>query len=120
MKVNGEAVYATKASPLKPLSWGRCTRKEEKGKTILYLSVFEWPKDGKLVVPGLTNKVTAKFLSGGKTLKTKVDDGGLMISLPEKAPDPIATVIKLNVKGNIESVVVSGEKKTAMEAGELH
>jgi len=36
MKVNGEAIYGTKASPLKPLAWGRCTKKDN----TLYLSVF--------------------------------------------------------------------------------
>ena len=27
MKVNGEAIYGTQASPFKNLAWGRCTRK---------------------------------------------------------------------------------------------
>lgn len=118
MKVNGESIYATKASPLAPLPWGRCTRKEQNGNTTLYLSVFEWPKDGKLVVPGLKNKVTsAKLLADGKTLKTKTDDSGLTITVPEKSSDPIATVIKLELKGTTESIMAG--KKETMKAGEL-
>ena len=27
MKVNGEAIYGTKASPFEKLAWGRCTQK---------------------------------------------------------------------------------------------
>jgi alpha-L-fucosidase len=49
MKINGEAIYATKASPLQPLSWGRCTLKPDGKNTILYFSVFNWPTDGKTV-----------------------------------------------------------------------
>ena len=53
MKVNSEAIYATKASPALPkLAWGRCTQKADGDNTILYLEVFNWPKDGKLVVAG--------------------------------------------------------------------
>src|SRR6187549_1503727 len=43
MKVNSEAIYATKASPLEPLSWGRCTKKTTRNGTTLYLTVFDWP-----------------------------------------------------------------------------
>ncbi|MBT1697604.1 alpha-L-fucosidase [Fulvivirgaceae bacterium PWU4] len=120
MKVNGEAIYGSKSSPLQPLSWGRCTRKEKNGNTTLYLSVFEWPADGKLVVPGLKNKVlSARLLAGGKSLKTNVDDQGVIIEAGNKSVDPIATVIKLEVKGPVASAAFSGEKK-AMEAGEVH
>ena len=52
MKVNGESIYATAASPFEKLAWGRCTQKKlPDGNTRLYLHVFDWPKDGKLVVP---------------------------------------------------------------------
>ncbi len=58
MNVNGEAIYGTSASPFKRLPWGRCTQKPGK----LYLHVFDWPKDGELLVPGLKNKVTQAYL----------------------------------------------------------
>lgn len=118
MKVNGEAIYATKGSPLQPLPWGRCTRKEEKGNTILYLSVFEWPKDGKLTISGLTNEVTsARLLATGKKLKTAKGADGIVVTVPEKAVDAIATVIKVELKGTVENSSQAGKK--AMKAGEL-
>ncbi|WP_207512444.1 alpha-L-fucosidase [Longitalea luteola] len=102
MKVNGESIYGTKASPLAPLSWGRCTKKEQNGNTILYLSVFNWPADKKLVVPGVTQPVTsATLLANGKKLATASSKNGLTITLPEQAPDKMASVIKLQVKGKI-------------------
>jgi len=100
MKANGESIYGTKASPLGMMPWGRCTRKEHKDGTTLYLSVFEWPANGRLLVPNLKNEVlSAKLLSTGTLLTTQAGDDGLQINLPEKAPDTIATVIKLEVKG---------------------
>jgi alpha-L-fucosidase len=110
MNVNGEAIYATKGNPLAPLPWGRCTRKEENGNTTLYLSVFEWPKDGKLSISGLTNEVTtANLLATGKKLKITKKANGFVITIPETAVDPIATVIKVEVKGRVDNT--SGGKK---------
>lgn len=120
MKINGEAVYATKGSPLKPLPWGRCTSKTENGNTILYLSVFEWPKDQRLVIPDLKNEVSrAVLLATGKKLKIKKAEAGWVIDIPEKELHPAATVIKLEVKGIIANAF-SAEGKKDMEAGEVH
>lgn len=102
MKVNGEAIYATQASPLDSLSWGRCTMKTGNGHTTLYLSVFDWPKDGSLLVPGVKNVVvSANLLDGGSRLKTRQTRQGITVQLPEKAPDQIASVIKLELKGAV-------------------
>jgi alpha-L-fucosidase len=117
MKVNGEAIYATKAGPLE-LPWGRSTKKESKAGTTLYLSVFNWPADGKLMVPGLKNQVlSAKLLAGGTKLKTKAAEDGVVIDVPAKAPDTLATVIKVEVKGTVEDKLAGA--KQAMKTGEL-
>ncbi|MDZ7358430.1 MAG: alpha-L-fucosidase, partial [candidate division KSB1 bacterium] len=62
MKVNGSAIYATHASPFKYLAWGRCTQQPMEGGTRLYLHVFDWPKDGKLEVPGIYNSAKNAYL----------------------------------------------------------
>jgi alpha-L-fucosidase len=99
MKANGESIYGTKASPLPALAWGRCTKKMEGDHTILYLSVFDWPADGKLTVPGITGKVRkTTLLAGGKKLDTETTADGLVIHVPATAPDAIATVIKVEIK----------------------
>ena len=113
MKVNSEAIYATRASPLQPLSWGRCTLKPEGKNTILYLSVFNWPADGKLIIPGLENEiVNAKILADGTKLITRISNGETLIDVPAKAQDSIATVIKLVVKGGVDT-------QTAKPGGEI-
>lgn len=102
MKVNSEAIYATQSSPLQPLSWGRCTLKPNVKNTTLYFSVFNWPSGGKLVIPGLKNEVlSAKMLAGNTALKAALSSEGLIINVPDKARDSIATVIKVEVKGEI-------------------
>jgi len=115
MHVNGQAIYATSASPFKRLPWGRCTQKATADGTTLYLHVFNWPKDGKLVVPGLKNKVqSAALLADPKTeLKFEAtQEQNVVISVPETAPDKICSVVvcKIDGKPEIESTAISADK----------
>jgi len=103
MKVNGEAIYGSKASPWGLFDWGRCTSKLTKNGTSLYFAVFNWPKDGKLTIPGFKNKVaSAKLMANGAAVKTSLSGDVLTITLPATAPDPIASVVKVDVKGVVE------------------
>ena len=112
MKVNGEAVYATKASPWGLFPWGRCTKKETAKGTTLYFSVFEWPSVGKIVIPGFRNSViSAKLLANGAKVKTSAGkDGSLSVALPDEAPDPITTVIRIDVRGKVQDKGLEGKK----------
>ena len=100
MKKNGESIYGTQASPFEKTPWGRCTRKKlAGGKTRLYLHVFNWPGDGKLVVPSLAKQpVVASLLASGQQLQAAMQDQNIVISLPDQAPDAIATVVVLDVQ----------------------
>jgi alpha-L-fucosidase len=117
MKVNGESIYATTASPFSRLAWGRCTKKRNDTGATLYLHVFDWPKDGKLVVPGLHNEIRAAWLlATDKTLKTTAGEGNLTIDVPAEPLDPIDTVVVLEVRGelNIEKVLPGQEANGTM------
>lgn len=98
MKKNRAAIYDTTANPVGNVSWGRITAKPGR----LYLHVFNWPADGKLVVPATVSdgKATARFLAESKRARLAVTSGaaGLEIALPVAAPDKIATVIELRGK----------------------
>jgi len=100
MKVNGESIYGTTASPFGKLAWGKCTVKSNK----LYFHVFDWPTDGKLEVPAIKNKITkAYLLANKKRLKfAKSDDGKIVIDVPEDAIDEAATVIVVEFKGELD------------------
>ena len=103
MRKNGAAIYATQASPFAVLAWGRCTQQRlADGATRLYLHVFDWPKDGQLVVPHLANRpLRAQLLNGGTSIPATADAGGVTLTLPAVAPDPIATVVVLDVAGPV-------------------
>jgi len=89
---NGEAIYGTTASLFRRLAWGRSTTKGN----AVYLHVFDWPADGRLIVPGLKTPVArASLLASGRALATGTEGGNFVISLPMAAPDPVATVVKL-------------------------
>ena len=104
MKTNGEAIYATQASPFKALSWGRCTQKPVEGGVRLYLHVFDWPADGALVVPGILNEPRRAYLLSdpGKSLEVTRTEDALTVRLPAGAPDPIDSVVVLDVAGKLD------------------
>jgi alpha-L-fucosidase len=97
MKVNGEAIYGTTASPFARLPFfGRATAK---GNTV-YLHVFQWPKDRVLRVPGIANVAQARLLARpAGSLPVRRDGSDVLLSLPEEAPDAIASVIALSLDG---------------------
>lgn len=101
MKVNGESIYATSASPFRRLPWGRCTTKTASDGTTLYLHVFDWPKDGILIVPGLKNSIANAVLLADPQmkLKTEMTEDGVLVSVPTAAPDPICSVIACRIEG---------------------
>ncbi len=105
MKFNDEAIYSTKASPFKSLSWGRCTQKPIDGGVRLFLHVFEWPSDGKLVVPGILNQAKQAYMLADPKHTSLIvgrNEDALVISVPTKAPDAINNVVVLDVVGKID------------------
>ena len=98
MKVNQASIYGTTASPFAALDWGRCTKKVTGDETTLYLHVFNWPQDGKLIVPGLRSPISsATLLATGAALETKSNADSQTITLPAKAPSPISSTIVVKV-----------------------
>jgi alpha-L-fucosidase len=98
MKKNGEAIHGTRASPFDKLPWGRCTQKPiAGGGTRLYLHVFDWPADGKLVLPSAAKPRNAKLLATGAKLAVSRIGDAVTVVLPARAPDPIASVVVLDV-----------------------
>ena len=92
MAVNSESIYGTMASPIGRPDWGRCTAKGQK----LYLHVFDWPTDGTLAVPLARADVKEVYLLADKKKTIMPVVGGaeeITISLPDKAPDEIDSVI---------------------------
>ena len=94
LDVNGDAIYGTTGSPFTYLSWGAATRKGDR----LYLHVFDWPADGKLRVPLRSGVKGAALLVDPQTvLKVQAEADRVVIELPEKAPNDIASVVMLDL-----------------------
>lgn len=93
MKVNGEAIYATTASPFPTqLAFGRATSKPDK----VYLHVFDWPMDGTLKVPAIRKPIKKAYLLANRSaLDYTQGSEGVTIAVPAKPLDEIATVIVL-------------------------
>ena len=130
MKVNGEAIYGAsptifgaedgsfsatekdeKGKPRFVAAWDwRCTAKPGKhflhffkrpGK--LYIEIFNWPA-GQITLPAVGGKITkARLLADARhqALKFQQTAQGVTIQLPNNAPDAIASVLCLTVKGEL-------------------
>ena len=98
MSVNGEAIYETTASPMGAPEWGRITTKQTETGHDLYLHIFDWPSDGRLVVPGLGNDgVKATLLATGKPAKVQRQVSDLVVTVPSEPLSDYASVIKLHL-----------------------
>ncbi len=99
LKVNGEAIYGSHRTPFNvALPYGYATEKPGK----VFLEVTQWPKDGVITVP-MKNKITKAYILANPkhTLAVTNDAGNLEIHLPKKAPDPIASVVVLQINGPV-------------------
>ncbi len=100
MKVNGEAIYGTEASPFKSVPWGRVTQKPTRGGTDLFLHVFDWPSDGRVTLSGLGNEVVgAQILGNAKKVVDKKVSGGIEIDCGKIEWDGNPVVLRLTIKG---------------------
>lgn len=104
MKLNGEAIYATDAGPFpRRLPWGRVTQKRRAdGGVSLYLHVWEWPADGKILLPTLREKPNSgRLLARPGELSFQSTSEGLLIRLTGAAPDPDVSLARLDFPGAI-------------------
>ncbi len=103
MNQNGESIYGTQASPFQKLDWGRCTQKAKGKNTVLFLHIFDWPKDGQLFIPGLKNRIVKAYEQGHesnrKLIVKKTEKGTTKIDINQVKPSKYATVIALEIEG---------------------
>lgn len=102
---HGATVY--EASDLMEQEWSILGAFTCKG-NIAYFHCNRWP-GRELAIGGLRNKVLQARLMGGAALEfTQVRDRLLLRGLPERAPNPLATVIELTVEGTPRQVLGAG------------
>jgi alpha-L-fucosidase len=121
MQVNGEAIYGSGGTPFGAEAGAFSqTEKDKKGKPAfkpswdwrsttkpgkIYLHLFKWPA-GSFELAGLKSKVNKAYLLADrdKALEVKQTDTGVTITLPQKAPDAIASVVCLEIADNTAQV----------------
>jgi hypothetical protein len=94
MKVHGEAIHATQASPFDGLSF-RVTR----GPRRLNCFLPQWPSARELLLPGLQSVPTRARMLGGarrERLGVRAVDNGIVVTLPERASDAVCSVLALD------------------------
>lgn len=97
---HSETIYGAQPSPLAPLPWGECTAR---GNT-LYLHVFHYPTDGRLIVPGLLSQVqSARLLGGASNLTVEPREGYVVVRVPLAPPDALIPVIALEMEGEVRA-----------------
>jgi len=104
MDVNGEAIHATEAGPFpRRLPWGRVTQKRSPaGATTLFLHVWEWPADGRVLLPTVAEVPhAARLLAATATVSTENSPEGLVVRLPAAAPDPDVSIVRLDFPGAV-------------------
>ncbi|MGH9523085.1 MAG: alpha-L-fucosidase [Terriglobales bacterium] len=103
MSVNGASIYGSEATPLPVQAWGESTRKGND----LYLQVFDWPADGKLIVGGLKSTPVKAYLLADATQKalkiTRVNDTDVVVDVSGRTADPADTVVALEFAAPIET-----------------
>ena len=103
LKINGESIYGTTASPFAYLKFGSCTRKGNK----LYMHILKWPTDNIIRVPMQNKIVTASLLESPKEKITHETVGKYIeIKLPPcTTKDTIPTVLMLQIAGDLKITI---------------
>ncbi len=111
MDKNSVSIYGTSPSPFPyELPWGYCTRKDNR----LYLHVFDWPKDGKLRLNGLNNKISKVYMLADPAIElTFHKDGAWVIDLPDAPTDPVNSVVVAEIIGlpDVDPIVVKQHER---------
>ncbi|SFL09172.1 alpha-L-fucosidase [Paenibacillus sp. 1_12] len=103
MQTNGEAVHGISQSPIGKPPWGRCTMKDG----ILYLHIFEWPTNGKLLVPGLRNPVLKAYALADEDRKalpvSRINDEDIVIQVPINPTASTIPVLAVEFTGECDT-----------------
>ncbi|MEQ8847469.1 alpha-L-fucosidase [Botrimarina sp.] len=98
-----EAIYGCTASPVDTPEWGRCTVRQGADGDTLYLHVFDWPTGGGLTLRGVVSEPASCRLLGGESLGVRSTSDGLRVSVPQQAPNRLASVIAVEFDGRIQT-----------------
>lgn len=91
LKKNGNSIYGTKGGFVKPQDWGAVTEKDH----WVFLHLFK--TDNEQFFIKMPYEIKSATFDGQKLPVKKLDDGYVAISLKGVHPDPVDTIIQLEV-----------------------
>ncbi|MGQ9513973.1 MAG: alpha-L-fucosidase [Thermoproteota archaeon] len=104
LQLNGKSVYGAGSAPFGQAHLGQVTTK---GNTV-YVHIMFWP-GSEMCIAGIKNRVlSVNFLATGKKLPFEQQSDRLFVrGLPARAPDPIDTVVEIELDGKPEAAPAS-------------
>lgn len=100
---NKLSIFGASRSTLPIPAWGVIT---EKGKTV-YLHVFDWPKNGELLLGGLKTPVKQAYLLNDPAKKKlpvkRLGAAELSITVPKNCPDAADAVVVLELDATVQA-----------------
>ena len=93
LKVNGEAIYGTRAGKISPTADVVSTSKG----AVHYVHALNYVSDC-IKLPGLSGDYQATLLKDDSPVKSVVKDGDLVLTIPAEQRDPMDTVVKLTLR----------------------
>lgn len=93
LSANGETIFGTRATMLKPQKWGVLTHKDNK----IFLHVMELPEDGVITLPFTLKAKKVKDFANGAALKFKKTKKDFTITLPQWADATIDYIIEVDL-----------------------
>jgi alpha-L-fucosidase len=100
-------IYDAGSSPWgHALAWGDVTTQGNS----LFLSVFEWPDDGKLYLPGYDGRIVSASLmsgNGSQEIFYQQEKGWTVFEVPCKKADSFVSVIELKLDSDVKNIDVN-------------
>ncbi len=102
LKKYGESIYETSGTQWEQPKWGRITHRIlADGTTRLYLHVFDWPEDGRLVLDTVRRRPTQAYALRSiprENYKVGIEGNAyIVVTLNGRAWDPVNSVVVLDV-----------------------
>ena len=93
LSANGETIFGTRATMLKPQPWGVLTHKEGK----IFLHVLQAPEGGVITLPFRVKAKRTVEYSSGALLKVKKSKKDFSVTLPEGADFSTDYIIEIDL-----------------------
>lgn len=101
MKVNGEAVYATRGGPWFNGSWGGSTRKNKD----IYIHLTTNAPESLTLPPCGRKLLSSASISAGEATAKQNPDGSILITSPKSGRASVISVLKLSMDGLVKGMI---------------